>query len=113
MAERGECLHTPRMAPSPDSTYRAAEHVRARTVGGEFVILDLAGDLQYSMNELGARVWERAIAGASVDQIARTLEAEYRVDGAQARLDVERILGELVASGLLVQAASPGAAGPR
>jgi hypothetical protein len=80
-------------------------------VAGEFVSLDLAGDVQYSMNELGARVWTEATGGANAEQIVAALVAEYAVDAAQVRADVARILAELVASGLLVQAASPGAAG--
>jgi hypothetical protein len=108
-----ECLHTSRMTAPSSPTYRAADSVRARSVGGEFVILDLAGDVQYSMNELGARVWAEATGGANADGIVRALVAEYAVDADQVRADVERILEELVASGLLIQAASPGAAGPR
>jgi hypothetical protein len=100
--------YLPTMSP-PCTTYRAAAHVRARAIQGAFVVLDLAGDLQYSMNELGARVWEQATRGADVEEIVRALVAEYRVEESQARADVERILGELVASGLLVQTLAPDA----
>ena len=95
-----------RVSPPPRVTYHPADHVRARTIQGSFVVLDLAGDVQYSMNELGARVWEQATHGADAEEIVRALVAEYRVEENQARADVERVLGELVASGLLVQTAA-------
>ncbi len=78
---------------------------------GELVLLDLVEDVQYAMNELGAHVWAQATRGVDAEAIVRTVIAAYEVDAAEARADVERILGELVASGLLLQVEEAGPAG--
>ena len=100
------------MSPSVPVTYRASARVRARTFDGELVLLDLERDLQYAMNEIGAHVWAQATSGADADAIVRTLTGAYEVDAVEARADVGRILGELVASGLLVQVEAGEGAGP-
>lgn len=86
----------------PHTAYRPASHVRCRAFGGDLVLLDLAGDIQYALNELGAHVWNRATEGASMTAIVDTIVAEYLVDESEARSDVERVLDQLVASGLIV-----------
>ncbi len=86
--------------------YRAADGVRARTFEGELVLLDLRGNTQYALNELGARVWSLATSGADATSITSAVVADYAVDAPQARADVDRILGELIAQGLLIQVAS-------
>ncbi len=97
---------------STHTAYRPASHVRSRAFGGDLVLLDLAGDIQYALNELGAHVWNRAMQGASTTAIVDTIVAEYLVDEKEARTDVELVLRQLIASGLIVPSETMSAPAP-
>jgi hypothetical protein len=90
----------------PGAVYRRSEGVIARTIGAEVLLVPVtrgAGDLEniFSLNPVGAHVWERAdgrrTAGAIVDSVLE----EFAVERAEAEADVASFLREMEASGLL------------
>ena len=81
--------------------FRLPPHVHTRRFESEAIVLDLGGGKYYSLDEVGAIVWEGLAAGKSATDVAATLVSEYEVDASTARDDVERLAGELVAAGLL------------
>lgn len=84
------------------TSLQAHDDVVARAVGDEMVLLDLQTGIYYTLNSVGATVW-RAIEDAQpVSAILDRVIAEYDVDRATARADVDRILGELVQQSLLI-----------
>lgn len=86
-----------RMADRP----QRAENVVARTLDGEAVLLDLASEEYYSLNEVGSRIWELADGEHSVDDMVAAIVAEYEAERAQVEEDVLDLLDELGREGLV------------
>src|SRR5688500_11270253 len=84
-----------------DAAFRAADHVVAKLVGEELVLLDYEGEVYYGLDPVGARIWELLAAGRTLGEIIDTLLAEYDVTRDQLAADVERVVGELESNGLL------------
>lgn len=78
-----------------------AEHVVARTMEGEAVLLDLNSEEYYSLNEVGSRVWELADGQHSVGDMVDAIVTEYEAERAQVREDVLDLLDELSREGLV------------
>jgi hypothetical protein len=73
---------------------------------GTGVLLHLDTKFYYTLNATGVAVWKALgdRGGASVSAIAGRLAAEFRVAEEQARADVDALLGELRADGLVIDA---------
>ncbi len=85
-----------------DATFRPGQHVVARTVGDELVLLDYQGEVYYGLNAVGSRIWELIAGGATIAAVTDTLVREYEIAREDLQHDVERLIGELVKCGLLV-----------
>lgn len=85
-----------------DATFRPADHVVAKLVGEELVLLDYEGEVYYGLDPIGARIWELLTASRTLGEIIDTLLAEYDVTRDQLAADVERVVGELESNGLIV-----------
>lgn len=72
----------------------ARDQVSAR-VEGEFVILNLADEVYYGLDGVGARVWELLNEPRAVSEVASAIAAEYEVDAATAERDLLALLDEL------------------
>jgi hypothetical protein len=98
--------------PGPDSRLRANDaECAAKVLEGEAVIINLLNGTYYSLDKAGAVVWELAASGGTIGEIVGGVTSRFDVEATQAREDVERLVAELVAERLLVQAdgASSGA----
>jgi hypothetical protein len=78
----------------------ASDAVLASPLGGEVVLLEPEAGTYYSLNEVGAFIWEMIRDPVSVESIAQKVEEAFDVDPAQCRQDVVRLLSELVEHGL-------------
>jgi hypothetical protein len=78
----------------------ASDTVLASPLGGEVVLLEPEAGIYYSLNEVGARIWEIIRDPVSVESVWGQIAREYDVDPAQAEADVLRLLSELVEHGL-------------
>ncbi len=85
--------------PGPLSIPKA---VMARQVGDEIVILDLASGTYFGLDPVGARVWQLLGEGASPVDICETLLAEFDTDRDTLTRDVDKLIAELQARGLVV-----------
>ena len=81
--------------------------VHAR-VGDDLVILDLDSSMYYSLDPVGARVFELAQEPTSLRAIVDTIVAEFEVDEPTARTDVLALIDTLIAQ-KLVEARATGA----
>jgi hypothetical protein len=77
------------------------QDVAAKVLEGEAIIINLSNGIYYSMENVGAFIWEQIDAGHSLGEIVATLTAKYDVSAQQARADVERLAGELVDEGIV------------
>lgn len=72
-----------------------------RLLEGESVLLDPASGTYYALNEVGSRVWELAAGEPTLDEVLEALLAEYEVEPARLREDLDSLLDRLVAERLL------------
>ena len=70
-------------------------------VGGEAVLLDVESGLYFGLDEVGARIWQLLVVGATEDSIVDQLLEEYEVERAQLRTDVTSFLTALATKGLI------------
>lgn len=83
----------PKLTPSEDAM--------VRTIGDETVILDLASGKYFGLDPVGTRCWHLITQGLDMDAVIQALLAEFEVDEARLRADLQRLLSELQAHGLL------------
>ncbi|MGY1769907.1 PqqD family protein [Blastococcus sp. SYSU D00813] len=88
------------MSADDQAAFRFPQGVLAREVQGELVLLNLGTEQYYGLDQIGADIVTRLTRGP-VDAALIALESTYSVDGAVLRTDVEALIEELVAAGLL------------
>jgi len=70
-------------------------------VSGEMVLLDLASENYFGLDEIGARIWGLLESGSSVGEAMDTLMEEYQVERAVLEKDVGELLEKLLEAGLI------------
>ena len=85
-----------------DAIFRPAEHVVAKLVGDELVLLDYEKEVYYGLDPVGARIWELFGTGRNLGEIIDTLLGEYDVTREDLAADVEKLVTELERNGLIV-----------
>jgi hypothetical protein len=85
-----------------------SERVDWRLIEGEIVALDLRRSQYIAINRAGATLWPLLVDGATREQLASRLQAEFGIDGDQAGADVDVFLGDLREQELLETADEPG-----
>jgi len=95
-ASFGEREEVPANAPvSGDATFRVADRVLSRRVGGEVLLFHLSSGVYHVLNETAARVWTLLENGGGVASIADTVASEYDVDRQSAAKDVNTLVARL------------------
>jgi len=84
-----------------DQRFTVSPEVLFQEVSGEMVLLDLASESYFGLDEIGARIWGLLGEDKNVDQILDTLLQEYEVDRETLEADVEELLGSLLEAGLI------------
>ncbi len=84
--------------------YQKSSMVVSRRVADEVILVPIrqnVGDLQriYTMNEIGARVWELLDGKGTVADMVSAIGSEYEVEPAQAEADVVGFLAQLESIG--------------
>lgn len=74
---------------------RVAESVRETINQDGAVLLDIKQGVCFSMNPVGAKIWEMLKRECPLDQIASSLEQEFHVPRAQIEADIAEFLTEL------------------
>jgi Coenzyme PQQ synthesis protein D (PqqD) len=77
------------------------EHVMVRRLGDECVILDMASGTYFGLDAIGTRVWQLLSETGSASEIGEQLAREYDVTPREAAADLQRLVEELAANGLL------------
>ena len=73
-----------------------------RDLAGEAVILNLASGTYFGLNEVGTRMWNLLAEHGSTEQVLASVLAEYEVEEASLRQDIEALLRTLREKGLIV-----------
>jgi hypothetical protein len=80
--------------------------VAAKVIDGEAIIMNLSSGLYYSMDNVGAAVWELIARRYSLREVADVIADRYRVDRERAAGDVQRLVQELLDEHLVTMATS-------
>ncbi len=89
-----------------DTCFTKEKDLVTRDVAGEKIIVPIkghVGDLEgvYTLNEVGAMVWQLIDGRTSVRQLAEAVRNEYDVEDAEAEKDVLDFLRSLEDAGLI------------
>jgi hypothetical protein len=89
-----------------DKSFIKDDDLMTRNIAGETLIVPVRnriGDLNsiYTLNEVGARVWQMIDGHARVNQIAEAISAEYDVTMDEAAGDIVELLESMASAGLI------------
>ena len=82
-------------------TITISKDVLSQEVAGETVLLDLASESYFGLDEVGTRIWQLLQEGAGREQLIDTLLVEYEVERAELERDVGKLLDGLADAGLV------------
>ena len=78
------------------------EEVASKVIDGEAIIINLANGVYYSMDKVGALVWDLLQTGYSLDEVIAAVTGQYDVAREQAESNVRDLVQELVQENLVV-----------
>lgn len=90
------------MALEDGATFRVPEAVHTRRFGSELILLELSGGEYFSLDEIGARIWEALAAGRPLREVVTSMASEYEVSPDRFRADICTLTEELLSRKLLV-----------
>ena len=70
----------------------AIDNLLTQTLGDELVILNLNDEKYYTLNDMGYRMWQLLTSGLTVDETIQALLAEYEVEEAVIRSDLDNFI---------------------
>jgi len=78
------------------------EEVAAKVIDGEAIIINLANGVYYSMDKVGAFVWDLLQARYTLEEVIAAVTTRYDVSREQAESNVSELVHELVQENLVV-----------
>jgi len=88
---------------TPQSRLRLNEQeVAAKVIDGEAIIINLANGIYYSMDKVGALIWEMLAGGHSLAEVTTAVLARYDITREQTEADMQKLAAELMQENLLV-----------
>ena len=81
------------VVPSPD--------VLVQELDGEAVLLNLASERYFGLDDVGTRIWQHLSTDGRLDRVCERMQAEFDVDAETLRADVLRLVEELIAVGIV------------
>ena len=92
-----------------NKTVRRAPGFVSRSIGDETIVVPVSDGVSnleaiFTMNAVGAVIWQGIEGAASVDELADAVVREFAVDRAVASQDVAEFIDLLSARGLIVAA---------
>ena len=93
------------MTISLQTRVRATPDTLMQELEGESVLLNLASEHYFGLDEVGTRMWQALTTADNVQAAHAALLAEYEVDGDLLRNDLLDLIGPLVEHGLVALSA--------
>ncbi|MCC7361002.1 MAG: PqqD family protein [Anaerolineales bacterium] len=84
-----------------DTTITAIRDQTSVDLDDEVAILNLASGVYFGLNEVGAFIWRRLQQPATVAALEAAVLAEYAVTPEQCAADLQKLLADLHAHGLI------------
>ena len=82
-------------------TYLVSPECVSCKVEDGIAILDLRSNTYFSLDPVGAAVWDRMAAPVSLDDLAAAIAAEYEVPPEECRGDIADLLDDMLTHGLI------------
>lgn len=90
-----------------NQTITFSPHVLSQEVSGETVLLDLESEYYFGLDAVGTRIWQLIRDSGELRTIYNTLLEEYEVEETQLRADLEALITDACARGLITLHDSP------
>lgn len=87
---------------STDQQIKISPEVLFRELDGEAVILDLATERYYGLDEVGTRMWQLLEEHGQTAPVIAQLLAEYDVDEEKVSADLAELIDKLAEAGLIL-----------
>ena len=87
-----------------NSTVVRSSDVMSSPVDDELVMIDIEQGAYYSLDRVGADIWNRLAAPLAMADLCAQLMQQYDVDQATCEADVLAVLNEMAEDGLLQRA---------
>jgi len=81
-----------------------SQDVAYRIINDKAILVALKGGKIYSINSLGARIWEKLDGTNSLDEIATSISKSFKVEKSQVLADSFEFIEELKSKGILKEA---------
>lgn len=81
--------------------YSASPECVSCAVDEGVAILDLRSNTYFSLNDVGASIWERMSEPVSLEDLTRAVSEEYSVAPEECRGDIADLLDEMLKHGLI------------
>ena len=78
-----------------------SDDVISQEVSGETVLLDLASENYFGLDEVGTRIWQLIKENGDLELVVKTLLEEYDVTEEALTADLDALLGEISKLGLI------------
>ena len=83
------------------SRVQPSTQVLIQEVGGEAVLLDLAGEQYFGLNPVGTRIWALLAPAPVLEQVHASLCAEFDADPVRIETDLLALVQQLAEAGLI------------
>jgi hypothetical protein len=81
--------------------YSQRNNLTVQSVDDEALILDIDGNQIHQLNATASFIWDVCANFVSIDQITERVVERYAVEPTKAKADVEEVIKQLLAIGLL------------
>lgn len=86
---------------SEHSYFVACKDLLACDLAGEAVILDSKSGLYYSLDPVGARIWNLLQSETTIHKLVDTILEEYEVERERCESDIQKLLKDLAVKDLI------------
>ena len=84
-----------------DDQVQCSGEVLVQEVGGEAVLLDLAGERYFGLDPIGTRIWALLAPAPVLQQVHASLCAEFDADPVRIETDLLALVRQLAEAGLV------------
>ena len=78
------------------------EEVASKVIDGEAIVINLGNGVYYSMDKVGALIWDLLQAGCTLEEMILAVTDQYDVSREDAESNVRELVQELVQENLVV-----------
>jgi len=90
------------MPPTLADQVTISREVLFQQVEGEAVLLDLASETYFGLDEVGTRIWQLLQGHSRLRTVFESLRDEYDVEPERLEQDLLKLIGELADAGLVI-----------